>query len=138
MNSLEVFTHVEMFFGYSRTELMGKCKIKGLSRARQICMYMLRMDAKLSLPEVGELLNRTHGTVIHGIKMVKNRIKLGQLVRKTGGIFDVALNTSQFEDVLNNLSSFWVAKQMKAFKVDEFNMMMGCNEVADKILNRKD
>jgi chromosomal replication initiator protein len=72
--SSSVLTAVGRYFDVKVEDLKGKARHKQIVVPRQIAMYLLREDAKLSTPEVGRLLNRDHTTVLHGIKQVANDI----------------------------------------------------------------
>lgn len=43
-----------------------------ITKCRQLCMYFVRKNTKLSLKEIGVLFNRNHATVLFAIKTVKN------------------------------------------------------------------
>lgn len=60
--------------------IKGDCRYSEVVRARQEVMYrlrgLLRPDGshRLSLPRIGQILNRDHTTVIHGMKRHARRI----------------------------------------------------------------
>jgi chromosomal replication initiator protein len=65
-----VLTAVSRYYGVKLDDLKGKARHKQVVVPRQIAMYLLYEDARLSTPEVGRLLNRDHTTVLHGLKLV--------------------------------------------------------------------
>lgn len=58
------------FYGVSRVDLKGKARHKEIVVPRQVAMYLLREDTRLSTPDIGKLLSRDHTTVIHGVNLV--------------------------------------------------------------------
>ena len=63
--------------GYSRADLVGKCRIRRLAWCRQELMAVLELH-DLSLPAIGNLLNRDHSTVIHAVRTVQMRLAAGK------------------------------------------------------------
>jgi chromosomal replication initiator protein len=47
--------------------IRGPWKNRRVVRARQEAMYRLRHETRLSTPQIGNLLNRDHSTVLYGI-----------------------------------------------------------------------
>jgi chromosomal replication initiator protein len=70
LDSATVLTAVTRYYGVKLEDLKGKARHKQIVVPRQIAMYLLYEDARLSTPEVGRLLNRDHTTVLHGLKLV--------------------------------------------------------------------
>jgi chromosomal replication initiator protein len=57
------------------SELMGRGRTKMVAEARQVAMYLARTMGGLSLVDVGKAFGgRDHGTVIHAIKVINNRM----------------------------------------------------------------
>jgi chromosomal replication initiation ATPase DnaA len=47
---------------------------------RQLAMYLCReLMPTWSLPDIGEVFDRTHTDVLHGIRATKNRLEIGEL-----------------------------------------------------------
>ncbi len=65
---------VARYFGVSPDAIKGKSRHKEIVVPRQVAMYMLREEARLSTPDVGRLLNRDHTTVLHGANLVASDI----------------------------------------------------------------
>ena len=60
---------VARYFNTSPEALIGPSRVKPVTEARHIAMYLLREDAQLPLKTIGHLLgNRDHSTVIHGCR----------------------------------------------------------------------
>jgi len=64
-------------FGISQERLLSRDRSAEVALARQVAMYLLREEAQLSLPVIGELLGgRDHTTVMHGCH------KIGELLER--------------------------------------------------------
>jgi chromosomal replication initiator protein len=59
------------YFGFRREDLSSKSRSRPLTTARHIAMYLLRELTGLSLIKIGELFDRDHTTVMHGIKRIE-------------------------------------------------------------------
>ncbi len=54
--------------------IFSKNRMRDIADARQVIMYLANKHTDLSSPAIGSRLNRTHATVLFGIKAIKNRI----------------------------------------------------------------
>ena len=71
------------YFSLSPDDLRGPRRDARVVRPRQIAMYLLRDDARLTLPEIGRLLGgRDHTTVLHGHKKTGRQIQLDDKLRR--------------------------------------------------------
>jgi len=67
-----IMSETAAYFGLGREDLVSKSRSRPLTTARHIAMYLLRELTDLSLIKIGELFDRDHTTVMHGInKIVK-------------------------------------------------------------------
>mgnify|MGYP000913847311 CR=1 FL=1 len=70
-------------FGISREKLMGRERTREAALPRQVVMYLLREEANVSLPKVGEVLGgRDHTTVIYACEKVANLIERDDRLRR--------------------------------------------------------
>ncbi len=69
------------YFGFSRVDLVGKSRSRPLTTARHVAMYLVRECTGLSLLKIGELFDRDHTTVMHGLKKVET------LMKERGGLY---------------------------------------------------
>jgi chromosomal replication initiator protein len=69
-----ILAAVARYFGVSQEALKGKARHKEIVVPRQVAMYLLREDARLSTPDIGRLLNRDHTTILHGASLVANDV----------------------------------------------------------------
>jgi chromosomal replication initiator protein len=71
-----VLQAVARYFGVSQDDLRGKSRERKYVLPRQVGMYLLREDARLSLADVGHLLGgRDHSTVLHGVHSVQSALE---------------------------------------------------------------
>ncbi len=85
VTSTQLIETVCDFFNVSTEDVSGKSREKKLSYPRQIIMYLLRNDLKMSFPSIGdELGGRDHTTAMHAnekiTKDIENDLKLKQEV----------------------------------------------------------
>lgn len=83
VTSQQLIETVCSFFSVTTENVCGKSREKKLSYPRQIIMYLLRNDLKMSFPSIGdELGGRDHTTAMHAnekiIKDAENDLKLKQ------------------------------------------------------------
>jgi chromosomal replication initiator protein len=63
------------YFRLSADAIFTKSRLQDISDARQMIMYLCKKHTNLSSPAIGAKLNRTHATVLHGIKAVEDRME---------------------------------------------------------------
>lgn len=67
-----VISMICSFYNIKPTQLKGDRRDAIFVKPRQICMYLLKQDLKLSFKEIGNLLGgRDHTTVIHGVEKIE-------------------------------------------------------------------
>jgi len=76
-----IFEQVAIFYALSVGDLMAKNRTKKVALARQVAMYLLIHELKLSPTQVGRLVGgRDHSTVIHGAGKINGEVaENGQL-----------------------------------------------------------
>ncbi len=75
----EIVTHVADYFKLSIEKLLGRDRTKEVAHPRQIAMYLLREDAKISFPQIGEVLGgRDHSTVMSAFDKIKGQYENGE------------------------------------------------------------
>jgi chromosomal replication initiator protein len=68
----EVIKGICSFYNIKETLIKGPKRDSGLVKARQITMYILKQDLRLSFVEIGNILGgRDHTTVMHGVKKIE-------------------------------------------------------------------
>ncbi len=77
----EVVKLVADFYGVDETSIYEKTRRKEIVRPRQIIMFVLREDFRISFPTIGERLGgRDHTTVIHSCEKIKNDLKTDSIL----------------------------------------------------------
>ncbi len=85
----EIIKSVCSFYNIKPTQIKGEKRDAFLVKARQIAMFLLKKEMKLTYVEIGNLLGgRDHTTVIHGVEkveaMLKNKIFQQEIMGITG------------------------------------------------------
>jgi len=69
----EVVNLIADFYGINEQDIYEKTRRKEVVRPRQVIMYILRDDFKISFPTIGDKLGgRDHTTVIHSCDKIRN------------------------------------------------------------------
>ncbi len=75
----KVLISINNYFNLKMTDLTGPRRQKELVLPRQIAMYVLYEDCKISMEKIGQMLGgRDHTTVLHGIKKINDSIPQNQ------------------------------------------------------------
>ena len=83
LESDDVLNAVSKAFGVSNERLLGRERTRDVSLPRQIVMYLLREEAGVSLPQIGELIGgRDHTTVIYACEKVNNLMDTDARLRR--------------------------------------------------------
>lgn len=63
-------------FGVTPQKIMSRERTREVALARQVCMYLMREEGDMSLPQIGqELGGRDHTTIMHGCEKVESMLK---------------------------------------------------------------
>ena len=62
------------FYNLNPDVIFSKSRVRDVADARQIIMYLCQKLTSLSSSAIGHKLNRSHTTVLHGIKTVEDRV----------------------------------------------------------------
>ena len=74
---------VAEYFDIDINDIIGPCRKKNLTEPRQIIMYLMRENLKMSYPVIGsELGGRDHTTVIHAYDKISRLIKTDDKLRQ--------------------------------------------------------
>jgi chromosomal replication initiator protein len=74
---------VAQVFGVSVSELRERNRARQVALPRQVAMYLLREEAQISLPQIGEVLGgRDHTTVMYGCDKVADMIEQDDRLRR--------------------------------------------------------
>ena len=70
-------------FGISPEKMIGRSRTREVALPRQVAMYLLRQEAKVSLPQIGAALGgRDHTTVIYACEKVSELMQQDDSLRK--------------------------------------------------------
>lgn len=74
---------VAAVFGISTEKLLGRDRTREAALPRQVAMYLLRQEANVSLPQIGQVLGgRDHTTVIYACEKVADLMEKDELLRR--------------------------------------------------------
>jgi chromosomal replication initiator protein len=79
----EIMRAVAQSFGLSTDNLIGRDRSRQVALPRQIAMYLMREEANISLPAIGEVMGgRDHTTVIYGCDKVADMLERDDRLRR--------------------------------------------------------
>lgn len=79
----DIIGTVIRFYDLDRERLLSQSRKKEIAFPRQILMYLLRQEAKISYPAIGEALGgRDHTTAIHAYKKISEEINNNEDLRQ--------------------------------------------------------
>lgn len=78
-----ILKSVADFYSISLADLVKRSRKKEIVRPRQIAMFLLREETKLSFPEIGQKLGgRDHSTVIHACEKIKSEVSVDEPLKQ--------------------------------------------------------
>jgi chromosomal replication initiator protein len=85
---------VARYYKIAVDELRGERRVKHVSHARQVAMYLCRTLTQASLPEIGKKFNKDHSTVLTSVRKIEHlkdadaqlKLELGELGLKLGAM----------------------------------------------------
>ncbi|MFO8036749.1 MAG: chromosomal replication initiator protein DnaA [Anaerolineales bacterium] len=70
-------------FEITKEELISRSRSHRIALPRQVAMYILREEAEISLPQIGEMLgNRDHTTVMYGHEKISDLLETDKKLRR--------------------------------------------------------
>ncbi len=77
----EVVKTISSFYGVEEASIYEKTRRREVVRPRQVIMFLLREDFRISFPTIGEKMGgRDHTTVIHSCEKVRNDLKFDSVL----------------------------------------------------------
>ena len=71
----QIIAAVSHFYGVAEADLLGSIRSKSISLPRQVAMYLLREDSRISFPQIGEELGgRDHSTIMYGHQKISRTL----------------------------------------------------------------
>ena len=78
-----ILKSVAEFYNITSNDLSKRSRKKEVVKPRQIAMFLLREETKLSFPEIGQKLGgRDHSTVIHACEKIKSESSVDELLKQ--------------------------------------------------------
>jgi chromosomal replication initiator protein len=79
----EIVRRVGDVFGIQMDRMLGRDRSREVALPRQIAMYLLREEANLSLPQIGDALGgRDHTTIMYGIDKITDMLERDDRLRR--------------------------------------------------------
>ena len=79
----QIIEAVASAFGISLERILGRDRTRQIAFPRQIAMYLLREEANISLPQIGEALGgRDHTTIMYGCDKVTDLMERDHRIRR--------------------------------------------------------
>ena len=79
----DILSEVAETFGLPVDRLLGRDRSRKVALPRQIAMYLLREEANISLPQIGETLGgRDHTTVMYGCDKIADMLERDDRLRR--------------------------------------------------------
>jgi chromosomal replication initiation ATPase DnaA len=72
---------VALHFEVPVANIMSRSRVERITWPRFVAMYLIRRYTRLSTPSIGALFDRNHGTVLHALRVVQNRIETDVIFR---------------------------------------------------------
>jgi len=86
----EIIKNVCVFYGIKPTQIKGVKRDASLVRARQVAMFLLKKEVKLTFSEIGNMLGgRDHTTVMHGVGKIETLLEKDKISKDILGITKV-------------------------------------------------
>ena len=67
-------------YGITIDQLKLKTRKEPIAEARMYAMYLIRLNTKLTVNQIGDKYNKNHASVTHAKKTIQNRIDTNQLL----------------------------------------------------------
>jgi chromosomal replication initiator protein len=101
----DVLAATARHYGISRADLAGRKRTRIVAQARQVAMYIARLETAASLPQVGEALGgRDHSTVVHGCARIASLLETDPALAQDVQAIRQQLTTNQAGELLADRS----------------------------------
>ncbi len=81
----KIISSVAAKYGVDSGDILSKKKTGEITKARHICVYLMRKILDMSYPNIGKKLNRDHTTIMSSYKFIEREIK-------NNSIFELEIN----------------------------------------------
>ena len=79
----EIQTAVSKKYNVSMAQILSAERTQSIVTPRQLAMYIARKFTTKSLPEIAKLFDKTHATIIHGVRNIEKRLDVESDLRIT-------------------------------------------------------
>ncbi len=76
LNFETIAKQVSSFYNLEPHQIFEKSRKREISDARQMVMYLAKKHTKMPLKSIGARLSRTHATVLHGCRLIDERLPI--------------------------------------------------------------
>ena len=76
----KIFSAVYDKYGVSKEEIKGKNRVKRITWARQVTIYLIREITELSFPDIGEIVDKDHSSVMYSYEQVGKKITSNPMI----------------------------------------------------------
>ena len=79
----EIQTTVAKRFSVTIAQILSSERTQSIVTPRQLAMYIARKFTTKSLPEIAKLFDKTHATIIHGVRNIEKRLDVEEELKAT-------------------------------------------------------
>ncbi len=79
----EIQTTVAKKYNVTITQILSPERTQSIVTPRQLSMYIARKFTTKSLPEIAKLFDKTHATIIHGVRNIEKRLDVEEELKAT-------------------------------------------------------
>jgi len=79
----EIQTTVAKKYSVTIAQILSPERTQSIVTPRQLAMYIARKFTTKSLPEIAKLFDKTHATIIHGVKNIEKRLDVEEELKAT-------------------------------------------------------
>ena len=83
LNIEEIQVAVAKRFSVSMEQLLSPERTQSVVTPRQLAMYIARKFTTKSLPEIAKMFEKTHATIIHGVRNIEKRLDVESELKAT-------------------------------------------------------
>ncbi len=76
----KIFSAVFKKYDVPKEDIKGKKRVKNITWARQVSIYLIREITELSFPDIGEIVDKDHSTVIYSHNLVTKKIAADPMI----------------------------------------------------------
>lgn len=79
----EIQATIAKKFSISMAQMLSMERTQSIVTPRQLAMYISRKFTTKSLPEIAKMFDKTHATIIHGVKAIEKRLDVEEDLKST-------------------------------------------------------